>query len=100
MFYVKIPVKSEQEGIDLTEDHIGGMMWGRTGENNTLEAFPYDGETPVTIEKIDNTPVMDTQEIFWESVNEELEKCQNIDPNITMNDIIYSIRCFLRKTYG
>ena len=99
MFYVKVPIKSEQEGIDLVENHIGGMMWGRNSENNSLEAFPYDGETPATIEEIDNTPVMDLDKILWEEIKDELKKCSNIDPNLTMNDITYSIKCFLKETF-
>jgi len=47
MFYVKIPVKTEKEGIRVAEDHLGSMYW-RTMPDGSVEAYPYESN-PISV---------------------------------------------------
>ena len=48
MRYVKIPIKDNEEGKRLAEDHLGVLMW-RLMEDGSIVAYPYDNENPVIL---------------------------------------------------
>ncbi len=50
MLYIKIPVKTKQEGIEIAEDHFGAMTW-RTIGDGSIEAYPYDNN-PVVLQQL------------------------------------------------
>jgi|GEM_PF-4967198 len=53
MDYIKIPIKSVQDGVELAEEHLGTMCWRRM-DDGSLEAYPYDDDNPVYI--VSNQP--------------------------------------------
>jgi hypothetical protein len=48
MQYVKIPIKTKQEGVEIAEEHFGTMHW-RKMDNGGMEAYPHDDANPVQI---------------------------------------------------
>ena len=49
MYYLHIPIKTKDEGCKIAEDIFGTMYWRRTGIIS-VEAYPYDNDTPVRID--------------------------------------------------
>lgn len=48
----------------------------------------------------ENTQTIDLDKILWDRIKEEIGKSTNVDPNLTMNDIVYSIIRFIQETYN
>lgn len=51
MGYVKIPIKSIEEGKEIAEEIFGSMIWNHeeSGVDNKIMAYPYNSDNPIII---------------------------------------------------
>ena len=48
----------------------------------------------------EDTQIIDLDKILWDRIKEEIGKSTNVDPNLTMSGIVYSIIRFIQETYN